>query len=84
MYKKVKGFSNKNLDQMIDSYWDFINHHKLDYVNMEDSFIKYEEGKLIIDLDFLNTCNIFDLKYEFLQVLNNLKNQDNRLNSYND
>ena len=36
---------------MIDSYWDFITHHKLDYVNLEDSFIKYENGKLIVDLD---------------------------------
>lgn len=69
---------------MIDSYWDFITHHKLDYVNLEDSFIKYENGKLIVDLDDLNSRNVFDLKYKFLQVLNNLKNQDNRIYSDND
>lgn len=84
MYNRVKGFSDKNLDQMIDSYWDFITHHKLDYVNLEDSFIKYENGKLIVDLDDLNSRNVFDLKYKFLQVLNNLKNQDNRIYSDND
>jgi hypothetical protein len=84
LYNRVKGFSDKNLDQMIDSYWDFITHHKLDYVNLEDSFIKYENGKLIVDLDDLNSRNVFDLKYKFLQVLNNLKNQDNRIYSDND
>lgn len=73
MIRKV--ITHKHIDSIIDSYWNFIDKHKLDYVNVEDSFIKYNDGKLIIDLDDLNACNVENEKHDFLLVLNNLKNQ---------
>ena len=80
MVEKKMGLSNEILDIIINSYWDFITDHKLDYVNMDRSFIRYsKKGKLIIDLNDLNACNTFEKNYEFIQVLNNLKNQDNKL-----
>jgi hypothetical protein len=71
-----KQLSNKTFDKIIDSYWNFINDQKLDYVNLEQPFLRYtKKGKLIIDLNDLNSCNVHNRKYEFLQVLNHLKNQ---------
>ena len=71
-----KQLSNKTFDKIIDSFWNFINDQKLDYVNLEQPFIRYtKKGKLIIDLNDLNRCNVENINYEFLQVLNHLKNQ---------
>ena len=68
--------NNEVLDKITDSYWNFINDHKLDYVSLEQPFVKYsKKGKLIIDLEDLNACNVKNKNYEFLQILNNLKNQ---------
>ena len=71
-----KQLSKKTIDKIINSYWIFINDQKLDYVNLEQPFIRYtKKGKLIIDINDLNSCNVLNRKYEFLQVLNHLKNQ---------
>lgn len=67
--------NNIEYDLIIDSFWEFINNHKLDYVNLEHPFIKYKNGKLIFDIDDLNACNINNESYPFLEILNHLKNQ---------
>jgi hypothetical protein len=71
-----QGLNSKTLDKVIDSYWNFITDHKLDALTLEQPFVRYtKKGKLIIDLNDFNSCNVNNKNYEFLQILNNLKNQ---------
>lgn len=68
---------SKNIlfDDLIDSYWNFIDEHKLDDVNLKQPFINYVEGKLIIDLKDLNACNVHNQKNNFIDLMNLISKQ---------
>ena len=72
---EVQVLGNKEFDIIIDSFWNFITDHKLDYVNTDQPIIQYKNGVLSIDLNDLNSCNVLNKKYGFLDCLNHLKNQ---------
>jgi hypothetical protein len=68
MLKKER--SNKPLDIIIDSYWHFLYFNKIDNI----SFVRYTKGgRLIIDLDDFNACNVYEDECLFLDFLNHIK-----------
>lgn len=68
--------NNEILNKVSDSYWKFITDHKLDCIMLEQPFIRLtKKGKLIIDINDFNSCNVDNKKYDFLQVINHLKKQ---------